>query len=213
MDRVNKYKQIPAMTPSVVHNYLRQIGMDYKGKGCVVELGSWLGATAAPLLEGLNVAGYRKPFYAYDRWEVNREQVEQAQLFGYDLNKVEDSSSIFLENVSKEYDNVKMFKGEITTTIKNYDGGKIEICLFDAPKKNPVFDFSIKTLLPHFIPGVTIFGLLDFYFYKQKTGRLRQELKAPVKFIETYKKHFTRLAEWPQECSCVFFRYEKEIKL
>jgi len=67
-------EQIPAMTPEHVHDYLTKIGAGWTGEGVAVELGSWFGATAFYLLQGLVFAGYNKPFYCYDRWKANKEE-------------------------------------------------------------------------------------------------------------------------------------------
>ena len=69
---------VPAMTPTVVHDYLARLGEEWSGRGVAVELGSWLGGTAVPLLRGLERAGYDRPFYAYDRWEATEDEVRKA---------------------------------------------------------------------------------------------------------------------------------------
>lgn len=203
---------IPAMTPKVVHDYLREIGKSWKGQGSAIELGSWLGATAVPLLEGLVEAGYDLPFYAYDIWTANEAQVEKAKNQGLTINVRENLLPIFEENVKSVYLNCKTYQGNIVDTIDSYPGDEIEICLFDAPKRNPVFIKSIRSLIDYWIPGVTILGLLDFYFYKKRNDKMKERFMAPITFMERNKGCFTKIADWPDQCSCAFFRYEKPIK-
>jgi len=45
------------MTSPEVHTYLEQLGSEWTGQGCAMELGCWLGATSVPLLQGLVQAG------------------------------------------------------------------------------------------------------------------------------------------------------------
>jgi hypothetical protein len=207
-----KTRHIPEMTPESVHDYLREIGSKWSGKGVAIELGSWLGASAAPLLEGLVQAKYDKPFYSYDKWRCNDEQVLKSREQGLRLLLGQDLQPIFLKNVQGIYSNIISCKGDLRLTIRNYPKEPIEICLFDAPKREPIFSNAIYTLLPYFIEGVTIFGLLDYYFYMRREGKEREPYLAPVKFIEAHKDNFVKIKEWePKENSCVFFKYVKKI--
>lgn len=209
-DTISNYRGIPAMTPPIVHEYLHELGLRWNNKGVVIELGCWLGATTRALLDGLG-ENYNYPYYCYDRWKANNQEVEKAKLQGINLKIGQDLSWLFLENVN--YKNICAFQGDISKNIKNYFGDNIEICLFDAPKRNPVFKQCMYTLLPYFIPGVTILGLLDYYFYQRQADTKRyNDFLAPVNFINDHKENFEKLAEWPSECSCVFFKYIKEIK-
>ena len=209
-DVVDSYKKIPAMSPPVVFDYLREVGRAWQHQGVAIELGSWLGATARPLLEGLVEAGYDQPFYAYDRWSANKAEVEKAKRQGVKIGCNENLLPLFLSNVG--YKNVEAHRGPITETIKSYPGDPIEICVFDAPKQDPVFKTAIDALIPYWIPGVTVLGLLDYYFYNRKKSRNeRRPFLAPVKFIKSHPESFTKLAEWPGQTCAVFFRYEKKL--
>ncbi len=208
-------KGIPAMSPPEVHDYMRDLGRDWTGQGLAMEVGCWLGATSAALLEGLVEAGYDKPFWAFDRWKANEAEIRKAGEQGVMLKLGQNLQSIYLQNVCKVYPEIKAVRGRIPPTLKTYSGDPIEFCMFDAPKRNPMFVKSIHPLLPYFIPGVTVLGLLDYYFYvRRRDIQEREDWKeflAPVRFMEQYKDHFTMLREFPDNGSCVFFRYEKSI--
>jgi hypothetical protein len=204
--------KIPEMTPEVVHDYLREIGSQWSGQGVAIELGSWLGASAAPLLEGLVKAGYKLPFYCYDKWRSNSEQMVKSKDQGVKLEFNQNLLPIFMNNVTPIYSNIIATRGNISENIKKYSGGPIEFCIFDAPKREPVFGDSVRALKDHWIPGVTILGLLDYYFYEYHEGKERDSFLAPVRFIERNKDCFVKLKEWPLNvCSCVFFKYIKKI--
>jgi hypothetical protein len=204
--------KIPEMTPESVHTYLREIGSQWTGQGVAIELGSWLGASAVPLLEGLVKAGYNLPFYSYDKWRSNGAQMEKSRDQGVQLTMFQNLLPIFMSNVTPIYQNVIATRGNISETIKKYNGDPIEICIFDAPKREPVFGDAIKALKDHWIPGVTILGLLDYHFYQYHEGKEREDFLAPVRFIDAHKDNFIPIKEWPlHECSCMFFKYIKKI--
>ena len=204
------------MTPDFVLEYLTDLGRQWKGHGVAIELGSWLGATAAALLQGLVEAGYDRPFYCFDKWWANGEEVKKAQYQGLDLKYEQNILPHFLANVKPVYDNIYPIQGKIQHKIYLYPmriQQPIEVCLFDAPKKEPVFTIAMRALQPYFIPGVTVLGLLDYYFYKRQGKEKKEIYKAPVRFMEQYGRYFTKIKEWPGLTSVVMFRYDKEFKI
>lgn len=205
--RMVEEKVIPAMTPLVVHNYLRSIGQSWSGSGVAMELGCWLGASSVALLEGLVQAGYDRDFYAFDLWIANNQQVEKAKAFGTNLTKNQNLTYLYRNNVNEVYDRVIITQGRIPQTLSSFPGEPIEICIFDAPKTNPTFLTSIQLLEKHFVPGRTILGLLDYYSYRKNEGMKREKLKAPCRYIADNQSKYKMIASWPQECSCVFFEY------
>jgi len=213
--QINNYKGIPAMSPPEVHAYLNEIGRGWTGAGVAMEVGCWLGASSAALLDGLVKAGYDKTFWAFDRWCANSSEVRQAAENEVRIHEKQDLRPLYAENVSSIYPHLHMSKGKIPMKFQAYTGEPIEICLFDAPKRNPVFDDSIRFCEPYFIPGVTVLGLMDYYFYKrrQETQKKTEWVKflAPVNFIEKHPENFTLMKEFPDNSSCVFFKYEKPI--
>lgn len=200
------------MTSTEVHDYLRKLGTEWTGKGLVMELGCWLGASSYPLIQGLVKAGYDKPFWAFDKWWANEEQIPKALQQGVTLTKGQNTMEIYLENILPIYKNVITVRGEMPAALTSYTGGSIEILILDAPKRNPVFKDCMNYLLPYCIPGVTIIGLLDYHFWLQHTGKRRKAFQAPVKFMEAHTDNFSFLQDWDKNaCSCAFFKYEKQI--
>jgi len=210
---MNQNNHIPQMTPVHVHDYLRQLGRGWTGQGVAIELGSWLGASAVPLLEGLVEAGYNRPFYCFDKWSANVEEAAKARDQGIPIRYGQDLLPMFLENVTPIYPKIRATQGRIQFKIRYYPGDPIEICLFDAPKREPVFSIAINALKPYWIPGVTVLGLLDYYFYKRKPVGEQKPYLAPVRFIESHPGCFEKIKEWGGDdpCSCVFFKYVKKI--
>jgi hypothetical protein len=209
-DELGTYKGIPAMTPTVVHDYLRAVGKEWK-EGVAIEIGCFLGATTLALLDGLKEAGYTEPYFAYDRWEGNEQQVEICASHGIRVKKNQDMRPLFLKNVEGVGIRIHSHKGDVPVTLSTFPNKSIYVCLLDAPKKDPEFTNCMERLIPYFIPGVTVLGLLDYNFWKKKDGNLRTQLLAPVRWMQQHKINFKQLAEWPVDCTGVFFKYVKKI--
>ncbi len=202
------------MTPVEVHDYLRRLGRQWTGKGVAMELGCWLGASSVPLLEGLKTAGYDERFFAFDRWIANKQQVREAREGGIELRLNQNILPWYLANVLSVYSSVWTRKGNLPGTLTDLHNvnvaGPIEICIFDAPKQNPIFIDCIRALHKNWIPGVTILGLLDYHFWERKEGKMRKAYRAPVEFMERNKGCFTKLEEF-KPASPAFFRFEKPL--
>ena len=204
---MRKIHNIPAMTPPVVLDYLYELGKGWTGKGVAVELGSWLGATAAALLEGLVEAGYDRPFYAFDKWRANGEQVGKAAMAGVKLEHGQNLLPLFMQNVQLVYNNVVPVQGRIPGSLLIYGSERIEILLFDAPKREPIFTGAVDALRPYWLPGM-VWGLMDYNFWKSReTQKDRRVYQAPVRWMGRHRGEFEVMSDW-EESSSVFFKYK-----
>jgi len=208
IDQYHSLDGIPAMTSPQVHAYLTQLGRSWTGQGTAMELGCWLGASSVALLRGLAQAGYNMPYWAFDAWNVNKDQIPKAKAQGCHLILGQNSELMFLNNVRPVYSDIISCRGSLPATLTKYDNQPIEFCIFDAPKAEPTFTECIKRLSPHWIPGVTVLGLLDYHFYQRHKGAKRIKFRAPVDYMEKYGRHFEVEKKWDNECA-VFFRYLK----
>lgn len=208
----SNYKGIPAMSPPEVHEYLYEIGQAWTGKGVAMEVGCWHGATSAALLDGLVEAGYDKPFWAFDRWRANDSEVRKAAERGVTTHLNEDLAPIYHRNLAPIYSSVKQIRGRVPQKLHVYKGDPIEVCLFDAPKRNPVFRECIEFCEPFFIPGVTVLGLMDYYFYRRRRdvqkNRDWKKFLAPVNYIKDNSDRYELMREFPDNGSCAFFKYK-----
>ena len=195
------------MTPECVHHFLHHIGKQWSNRGVAMELGCWLGASSVPLLEGLVQAGYNRPFWAFDMWKASPQQVQEAFKQGQEIVFGQDLIPVYRSNVRGVYKDVLMVRGRLPQSLSNFTNEPIEICVFDAPKRNDVFNQCIDLLKPYFIPGVTVLGLLDFYSYKKKTKAEQYNFMAPVDYVS---RGWDILADWPDKCSCAFFKMRKD---
>lgn len=204
---------IPAMTSEKVHKYLYELGKSWE-LGTAMELGCWLGASSVPLLKGLLEAGYNKTFWAFDRWNANAEQVQKAKNQGVNLYAGQNTEFIYQSNVMSLYNQVRTVRGNLPDTLDNYTlhgahtNNMISICIFDAPKQEPIFSGCMEKLLPYFIPGRTVLGLLDYRFHERHVGIKKKRFAAPVNYMGKHKQNWKLIKMWDDECP-VFFKYVK----
>jgi len=200
---IDRIEQIPAMTPRSVHEYLVELGREWAGRGVAVECGSWLGATCAALGVGLLEAAYDDAVYCFDRWEANREECEKAKQQGDQVDPKQNLEPLFLHYVSDICPDLHLDTTRIGR-LRNatWNGCDIEIFMLDAAKSNPQFLSVMDEFGPSFLPGVTVVGLMDYYFARKKGRRRNQE-----QFIDNYEDSWTKIKDF-DSASCAFFRYE-----
>jgi len=201
----SNYNGIPAMNSSCVHDFLKKIGHSWQGLGTVVEVGAWLGGSAMPLLEGLKAVGYNDFYWAFDRWKADVAEAKKAEKQGVLITEGENLMPRFFQNLSGIHSKFSTARGEIEEKIGCYEGGPIEICLLDAPKTDPLFTHVLLTLARFFIPQVTVIGMMDYYFYREKQNP--DPYKAAENFVKCHPSCFLQTAEFGEESSAVFFKY------
>jgi hypothetical protein len=202
---IYSYDGVPAMTPPIVHSYLEELGRGWQGKGAAVEFGCWLGATSMALLKGLVAAGYDRSYYAFDRWRATADEVSKAQHQGVKLAEGQDLMPIYGANVHRLYPMITTIQGDMDCGFQFFRNPSIEVCLLDAPKKDPLFGHIMTVMAKSWIPRVTVVGLLDYHFYKRRPGEL--EYFAPVNYMAKHAQHFEKMIDWPEQTSAAFFRY------
>jgi len=187
------------MTPKPVHDYLIDVGSDWKDDGVAVECGSWLGASCAALCLGLEKAGYEDIMYCFDRWHSNEEEVGKAVKQGQRIANNQNLRPKFLDNVDAVTDiGIETQRTRISES--NWCGRDIEIFLLDAAKSSPRFDRTLDIFGPHWVDGAIV-GLMDFYFAR-KIGRVPNQ----EEYVEDHADSFELVKEF-DGCSVAFFRY------
>lgn len=190
-------------------DFLYAAGKALRGVGCVVECGSWLGASVAPVAAGLRDAGSTAVIHCYDRWRATKEGVRKAAAQGVELAEGQDLLPLFKENVLAIYPRVVCHQG--WTREATWQDGPIELYIDDCNKSPEDFQHAVATFGPAWIPGQTIVVLMDFEFYRKPhlTAEERRRYECQKRFVEQHAESFEQLAANIGGTSAVVFRYKK----
>jgi hypothetical protein len=144
--------QVPRMICPSDQRYLYWLtSQAYSGQGAVVELGSFLGASAIQLGAGMRDAGFETPLCCYDKFEWSG-SARWSERFGIELPDKANYRSIFLRNVQPVYRHVRAIRTDIKRI--KWKEGRVEILFLDAPKRlediSPVLTRFAAFLVPHF---------------------------------------------------------------
>ena len=150
------------------YGYARRL---FTGRGDIVDLGCWLGATTISLAGGL--AANQRPravprtIHAYDRfiWE---EWMDRVQLLGDPpLTRTYRPQESFLDEFHKR---IAPWKQRVTVHAEDlvrlgWHGGPIEFLLVDAMKSWELTNSIIRGFFPWLIPGQSVIVHQDFVFW------------------------------------------------
>ncbi len=208
---------IPSMTNARVLRHLYECCRRHRGVGEVVEVGSWLGASAAYMAAGLREAGARATLHCFDAWRATEYEVLRAA--GKDgyvspsevpvrLSVGQDLAALFLNNVIPVYPRVKATKTDIKDI--KWNGRLVELLHDDGSKYDQEFRHVLRTFGPAFIPGVTLLVLSDYNYWKLPhcPDEKREELRAQTTLMETLGDHFNIVFD-SEVASAVTFLYTK----
>lgn len=189
----------PGMTTVQERDYCYHFARDhYQGKGAIVDLGCWLGATTASLAEGLRESRRVRPsgqIHAYDQflWEGYMEGYlpDHFQPGESTLGDVEDRLYAWKEWITLQ-------PGDLNH--QSWDGEPIEFLLVDVIKSASLAETVVRSFFPALQPGSLVVQQDFSHFYTGWIQLLHYHLR----------DYFTPIADIPESCSLVF-RLEKPI--
>ncbi len=140
----------------------------YTGKGKIVDLGCWLGATTVSMAQGLKDGGklqqQGKYIYAYDLFQWN--YVFNQHVIGTELDNLFNEGDDFIGEYEK---NIHQFKDIIETRrdiiSSRWHGENIEFLLIDAMKTPEVTKAIVKGFYPNLMPKLSYVYHQDFDHY------------------------------------------------
>lgn len=137
-------------------------GTRYTGVGAVIDLGTWLGSSAACLAEGLRRSGREGRVISFDRfvWET----INDSQLGGYSLGLSEGDDFMpaarrFLEPFCSR---VELRRADLS--FYHWDEGPIEILVIDAAKSWKLSHRLLRAFGRALIPGVSRIVFQNFSY-------------------------------------------------
>ncbi len=162
----DEVRRIPSMGGREIGRYLQQWASEVKDGHDIVELGVWLGAGTAQMARG--VGDRSVTVWGFDRFRACASQVKKARKQGVILRPSVDTlpvvmGSLILAGVLEQ---CTLIKGTIPPMA--YTGRPIGLHVDDACKRGGVFLRALKTFGPHWIPGVTVVVLMDFWYFERK---------------------------------------------
>lgn len=203
--------RIPSMGGHLIGEFLYRLARQHRGRGDVVEVGSWLGSSCAYLSLGLRDAGSTAWIHCFDRFRANEAECEKARRAGCDLRPGQDTEPVFREHVSSIYPRIRSHKVDLREI--SWAGAPIEIYVDDAAKQRPQFMHVMNTFGPSFVAGVTTVVLMDLNMYRHDKyePEKRIRFRSQKRIMATLGRHFRLLhSDWPRS-SMVCFRYERPL--
>lgn len=167
--------------------------------GCIVEVGTYLGACTVEILKGLEQSGKANRVYCYDHFKCIYENQKRLAA-GH--AKLEIGKSYF----GAFYRNIKELSSDLIVTQINVRlatwnrSDPIALYIDDASKKKDTFDHVTKTFFPSLIPGAIVM-LMDYFYYEKKPKYGYQR-----KWMKTHSSNFD-FVERPDGSSPAIFRY------
>ncbi len=158
-------RSIPGMLSKEEQEYLHQLtSIEYQGRGAIVEIGSWLGNSAACLAQGLVDGKKIAELHCYDRFSADPIEIIKAKKYGLDLVCDQDTLDIFMNYLKPIGIPINAYKCNAKDI--TWELGPVEILHLDAPKKIEDMEAVLRTFLPHLIPRVSTVVFQDFTFAK-----------------------------------------------
>ena len=145
----------------------------YRGKGLIVELGPFLGATTCPLCRGLAknnaIQDKNRKIWVYDKFQCDE---FMANVLGslYQQGKIKnqyhpgDSFKPEFDRQTESYSSLIVLTDGDLSTVK-YSEGPIELLFVDAMKDLPTANRIVNQFYPSLIPGVSLVIHQDFIHY------------------------------------------------
>jgi hypothetical protein len=171
----NKYKKyirpktIPAMTSENELAFLRYYAENtYKGKGDIIDLGCWFGATSIALAQGIinNTRNFDriKRIKSYDlfKWEDSLNYHVKNTAFENIYKAGDDYTETVRQNI-KPLEQYIEIKGNILET--NWEQNPVEFLFIDAMKNIETTNKILSDFYPNLIPKVSYVVYQDFDHY------------------------------------------------
>lgn len=141
-----------------------ELARENAGKGAIIELGAWLGASTAYIAAGIRDSVVRNKVHVFDRFIWNPQHAVKQRAWNGDKSYPEipingSLENIFRGNMGPLLEFVEPHPGEISKM--EWPGGKIALLITDAPKRVPEISRVLTILASAMQPG-TIMAWQDF---------------------------------------------------
>lgn len=177
---------IPAMTTDAERECYYRLVKENAGKGQVIELGAWMGASTAYIAAGIRDSGEPIKAQVYDQFISKPGHIGKVKAFydkaGIDRVPVGPSLEAFKSNLGPLLEYVKPHQGKIEQM--KWGGEPIAVLITDAPKRVPAISSVLTTLREGLRPG-SIMAWQDFcHFPSYEIPACLYRIRDHIEFVE-----------------------------
>lgn len=177
---------IPAMTTDAERECYYRLAKEAAGKGAIVELGAWLGASTAYLAAGVRDSGVDAKVLVYDCFKSKAGHIDKVKAFYDDRNidkaPVGPSLEAFYDNLGPLGKFVSPHQCQIEGMA--WGGASISLLVTDAPKRVPAISAVLTKLRQSLKPGM-IMAWQDFcHFPSYEIPACLYRLRDRIEFVE-----------------------------
>lgn len=177
---------IPAMTTDAERECYYRLAREAAGKGAIVELGAWLGASTAYIAAGLRDEGAGGKVHVYDKFQSKVGHARKVEAFyakrGMKHIPQGPCLSQFQQNLGPLKAHVTAHPGQIEAM--KWTGEPIALMVTDAPKRIPAISSVLTKLGPSLKPGA-VMAWQDFcHFPSYEIPAALYRLRSHLKFRE-----------------------------
>lgn len=185
-ESITRVPPIAAMTTDAERECYYRLAKEAAGKGAIVELGAWMGASTAYIAAGLRDSGVRTKVLVYDHFKSKPGHLRKVEEFykkeGIDKVPVGPCLETFKENLGPLMDWAEPRPGEIEQI--SWRGAPIALLITDAPKRVPAISAVLTELRDALRPG-SIMAWQDFcHFPSYEIPACLYRLRDHLEFVE-----------------------------
>jgi hypothetical protein len=174
------------MTTDAERECYYRLTKEAAGKGEIVELGAWLGASTAYIAAGIRDSGVQTKAHVYDKFESKIGHIDKVKAFyakhGLDKAPTGPCLQSFRGNLGPLIEYVEPHAGQIEKM--QWDGKPIALMVTDAPKRVPAIS-SVLTKLRHALQPGAIMAWQDFcHFPSYEIPACLYRLRDHLEFVE-----------------------------
>lgn len=177
---------IPAMTTDAERECYYRLVREGVGKGAIVELGAWLGASTAYIAAAIRDSGVQTKVQVYDKFISHQAHIRKVKEFysrrGIKGAAVGPSLMTFRENLGRLFEYVEPHQQQIEKL--KWDGGPVSVLITDAPKRAPQIAPVLTTFRKALKPG-SVMAWQDFsHFPSYEIPACLYRIRHHLEFME-----------------------------
>jgi predicted O-methyltransferase YrrM len=177
---------IPAMTTDAERECYYRLAKEAAGKGAIVELGAWMGASTAYIAAGIRDSGAQAKVQVYDKFQSKPGHIRKVKEFyskrGIDKAPLGPCIMAFRENLGRLVEYAEPHPGQIEQM--KWGDEPIALLVTDAPKRVPQISAVLTKLRKALQPGA-IMAWQDFcHFPSYEIPACLYRIRDHIEFVE-----------------------------